>query len=182
MRKIETLMNDAIKNGDDWSLDNTRVEHIGDAAYVYLHGNLISKVGDEFIELFDGGWQSNTTKSRLNAILSEYGMEGERVFQRNYQWFVNYNGSPIPFFSGMRMNWKSSALWSYSAVDCPIIVITTHSTMTRSTALGMLNVGNNGNEILAILDVIVADIESEQTINDIADMLFNMERTLKGYW
>ena len=44
--------------------------------------------------------------------------------------------------------------------------------MSRSTALGMLNVGNNGNEILAILDVIVADIESEQTINDIADLLF----------
>ena len=45
--------------------------------------------------------------------------------------------------------------------------------MTRSTALGLLNVGNNGNEILAILDVIVADIESDQTINDIADLLFD---------
>ena len=45
--------------------------------------------------------------------------------------------------------------------------------MSRSTALGMLNVGNNGNEILAILDVIVADIESDQTINDIADLLFD---------
>ena len=45
--------------------------------------------------------------------------------------------------------------------------------MTRSTALGMLNVGNNGNEILAILDVIVADIESEQTINEIADLVFD---------
>ena len=44
--------------------------------------------------------------------------------------------------------------------------------MTRSTALGLLNVGNNGNEILAILDVIVADIESEQTINEIADLVF----------
>ena len=44
--------------------------------------------------------------------------------------------------------------------------------MTRSTALGLLNVGNNGNEILAILDVIVADFESEQTINDIADLVF----------
>ena len=44
--------------------------------------------------------------------------------------------------------------------------------MTRSTALGMLNVGNNGNEILAILDVIVADYESEQTINEIADLVF----------
>ena len=103
MSKIETLMNEAIENGDDWSLDNTRVEHIGDAAYVYLHDNLISKVGDEFIELFDGGWKSKTTKSRLNAILSAHGLPGERVFQRNRQWFVNYNGSPIPFFSGMIM-------------------------------------------------------------------------------
>jgi hypothetical protein len=45
--------------------------------------------------------------------------------------------------------------------------------MTRSTALGMLKVGNTGEEILQILDVIVADIESEQTINDIADLLFD---------
>ena len=44
--------------------------------------------------------------------------------------------------------------------------------MTRSTALGMLNVGNNGEEILQILDVIVADIESDQTINEIADLVF----------
>tara|TARA_Y200000002_G_scaffold160088_1_gene132257 strand:- start:43 stop:180 length:138 start_codon:yes stop_codon:yes gene_type:complete len=45
--------------------------------------------------------------------------------------------------------------------------------MSRSTALGMLNVGNNGNEILAILDVIVADYESDQTINEIADLVFS---------
>ena len=45
--------------------------------------------------------------------------------------------------------------------------------MTRSTALGMLKVGNNGEEILQILDVIVADFESDQTINEIADLLFS---------
>ena len=44
--------------------------------------------------------------------------------------------------------------------------------MTRSTALGMLKVGSSGEEILQILDVIVADIESEKTINEIADLLF----------
>ena len=44
--------------------------------------------------------------------------------------------------------------------------------MTRSTALGMLRVGNTGEEILQILDVIVADIESEKTVNEIADLLF----------
>jgi hypothetical protein len=27
------------------------------------------------------------------------------VFAKNFQWFVNYNGSPIPFFSGMRLAW-----------------------------------------------------------------------------
>ena len=40
--------------------------------------------------------------------------------------------------------------------------------MTRSTALVMLKVGNTGNEILQILDVIVEDIEQEN-INDVAE-------------
>ena len=44
--------------------------------------------------------------------------------------------------------------------------------MTRSTALGMLRVGNTGEEILSILDVIVADTEYDETINEIADLLF----------
>jgi len=39
--------------------------------------------------------------------------------------------------------------------------------MTRSTALGMLKVGNNGNEILQILDVIEADVIAEN-IDDCA--------------
>jgi len=45
--------------------------------------------------------------------------------------------------------------------------------MTRSTALGMLRVGNTGEEILSILDVIVADVESDETINEIASLLFD---------
>ena len=44
--------------------------------------------------------------------------------------------------------------------------------MTRSIALGMLRQGNTGSEILQILNVIVEDIQSEQTINEIADLLF----------
>ena len=40
--------------------------------------------------------------------------------------------------------------------------------MTRSTALGMLKVGNTGNEILQILDIIVEDIVQEN-INDVAE-------------
>ena len=40
--------------------------------------------------------------------------------------------------------------------------------MTLSTALGMLKVGNTGNEILQILDIIVEDIVQEN-INDVAE-------------
>ena len=44
--------------------------------------------------------------------------------------------------------------------------------MSKETAIGMLRVGNTGDEILQILDVIVADVDSEKTINEIADLLF----------
>ena len=104
MRKIEKLMNDAITASKDWKQDNTEVVTCSHVSDVYLHNNLIARIGETWIELFDGGYQSNTTKSRLNALLSVFGMEGEYVFQKNFQWFINYQGAPIPFFSGMRLN------------------------------------------------------------------------------
>ena len=106
MRKIESLMNAAIKEGKDFKMDNTEVLYFSghDKSQVYLYGNLIAEVGPTYIELFDGGHQTATTKSRLNAILSAHGLPGEYVFQKNYDWFVQYNDSPLPFFSGMRLN------------------------------------------------------------------------------
>lgn len=107
MRKIERLMNAAITSGTDWKLDNTMVTHQDGVAFVFLHGNNIAQIGDNFIRMFDGGWQSNTTKSRLNAILSVHGEPGDRVFQKKFDWFVQMNTaqglSVIPFFSSMRL-------------------------------------------------------------------------------
>ncbi len=104
MRKIERLMNAAIKAGKDFKLDNTQVVACSNVSDVFLHGNLIARIGETWIELFDGGWQSNTTKSRLNAILAAHGCPGERVFQQKGQWFITINGAKVPFFSGMRLN------------------------------------------------------------------------------
>ena len=106
MRKIERQMNAAIKAGKDWKLDNTEVLYFSghDKSQVYLHGNLIAEVGPTYVQLFDGGWQSNTTKSRLNAILREHGIPGECVFQKNFNWFVSQEGGAVPFFSGIRLN------------------------------------------------------------------------------
>ena len=90
MRKIERLMNQAITDGRDWSLDNTSVRYDKDAneSRVYLHGNHIATVGNDFVQLFDGGWQTVTTKSRLNAICSAHAVDGEGVFQKQHAWYV----------------------------------------------------------------------------------------------
>jgi hypothetical protein len=103
MRKIEALMNDAISASIDWKLDNTEVICCSNVSDVFLYGNLVARIGETWIELFDGNHQTATTKSRLNAILSKHGMAGECVFQKKGQWFVNYDGAVIPFFSGMRL-------------------------------------------------------------------------------
>jgi len=104
MRLIERQMNAAITAGKDWQKDNTKVVTIDGVSEVFLHGNKIAEIGECFVTLFDGGWQSNTTKSRLNAILAEHGIPGERVFQKKFEWFVSQEGGAIPFFSGMRLN------------------------------------------------------------------------------
>ena len=109
MRKIEQQMNNAIQNNLDWQSGNTSV-HFNEedsVSVVRLHGNKIAELGDTFIRLFDGGWQTNTIKSRLNAILFEHGDVGDRVFQKNFDWFVSMNTrqgiTTVPFFNSMRL-------------------------------------------------------------------------------
>ena len=109
MRKIEQQMNTAISESKDWKSANTCVtfDPLEEVSIVHLHGNKIAEIGEGFIKLFDGGWQSNTTKSRLNAILSEHGIAGEGVFQKNFEWFIRlWNGTEFvttEFRSGMRL-------------------------------------------------------------------------------
>ena len=90
MRKIEQQMNDAITNNKSWQSANTSVVcDDNGVSHVYLHGNKIAEVGDDYVQIFDGGWQSNTTKSRLNAILKEHAIDGECVYQKNFKWYVD---------------------------------------------------------------------------------------------
>jgi hypothetical protein len=107
MRKIEAQMNEAITNGTDFRSANTNVVQADGIAVVLLHGNKIAEVGDNFIRLFDGDHQTVTTKSRLNAILSCHGEQGDRVFQKKGEWLLTMNTvqglTTIPFFSSMKL-------------------------------------------------------------------------------
>ena len=104
MRKIEQQMNRAIVNRNNWSNSNTFVEYnsFTDCSTIVLHRTAIAVYdhNTQALKLNTGGWYSVTTKSRLNAILSEL-ITGARVFQRDFNWFLNYNNVTHDFNDGM---------------------------------------------------------------------------------
>ena len=103
MRKIEIQMNSALANSKSWQSGNTSVHfnEENNTSVVRLHGNKIAVLGEDFLEIFDGGWQTTTTKSRLNAIINEFcnGVT-DGVFQKNYQWFIMDNKVVRDFTNG----------------------------------------------------------------------------------
>ena len=108
MRKIEQAMNTAIANSTNWTSGNTTV-HFNEEeniSVVRLHGNKIAEIGEDFLRVFDGGWQTNTTKSRLNAIINRFcnGVT-DGVFQKNYEWFVRDNNVTHDFVNGYTFAW-----------------------------------------------------------------------------
>ena len=104
MRKIEKMMNMAITHKTDWSSSNTRVEYNNstNCSSIYLHGHQIAAVDHNLkaVKLSSCGYETRTTKSRLNAILEEV-KYGCRVFQKNFNWFVSYNNQTASFWDGM---------------------------------------------------------------------------------
>ena len=89
MRKIEQQMCEAIQSNLDWKSGNTQVITIEGVSFVYLHGNQIATINDDSMTIYDGGYQSTTTKSRLNALCNYFCMDGECVYQKNFKWYVD---------------------------------------------------------------------------------------------
>ena len=104
MRKIERQMNFAISNKGNWAGSNTTVSYNENTncSSVYLHGHQIATFDHNLkaVKLSSCGYTTNTTKSRLNAILDEV-KYGCRVFQKNWNWFVSYNNQTQDFMDGM---------------------------------------------------------------------------------
>ena len=89
MRKIESQMVAAINANKNWCSGNTMVKtDDANISRVFLHGNHIATIDDDSMMIMDGGWQSNTTKSRLNALCDAFCIAGERVFQKDFTWYV----------------------------------------------------------------------------------------------
>ena len=104
MRKIEQQMNRAIANRTNWAGSNTTVTYNDstNCSSVFLHGHQIATVdhSTNAVKVSSCGWQTVTTKSRLNAILSEV-KYGCSVFQKQWNWYVSFRGQTQDFVDGM---------------------------------------------------------------------------------
>ena len=69
---------------------------------VIYHDTEVIKFNDETIVLDSGGWETFTTKVRMNQASNEYNL-GFQVYQRKFQWFVDFKGQTIPFDDGMML-------------------------------------------------------------------------------
>ena len=97
-------MNFALSNKNNWAGSNTTVTYNDstNCSSVYLHGHQIATLdhSTNALKLSSCGYETVTTKSRLNAILEEV-KYGCKVFQKQFGWFVSYNNQTQSFNDGM---------------------------------------------------------------------------------
>ena len=96
MRQIEQNLINPIRGKDKaWSKDNTTISYNENTETydVFLHGNKIASIDydDREVRLSSCGWRTNTTKSRLNAILTALRADGY-VRQTQRRWQICSNG------------------------------------------------------------------------------------------
>ena len=112
MRKIEREMIQAIIDRRSYNKANTSVSLYTSATQmgcgldtdsasemrVHLHGNHIASYTDDGrLYINHQGWITNTTKSRLNALITFVlgGLYG--IYQKNYQWYYRIpDGDDMP--------------------------------------------------------------------------------------
>ena len=63
---------------------------------VVYHQTVVVAFNYQEIILNTGGWRTVTTKARMNQTSNQFNLR-YRVFQKDFDWFVEYKDTVIPF-------------------------------------------------------------------------------------
>ena len=88
MRKITTQAVQAFEEARPFKSGNTKVEVLPNCTILKLHNNAIAyryNDPERTLSITNCGWQSDTTKERLNAL------DGVRISQSKGKWYLNGN-------------------------------------------------------------------------------------------
>ena len=72
---------------------------------VRYHATQVVKFNDHEIVLNSDGWQTHTTKNRMNQASNQFNL-GFIVRQKDYNWHVYWDGQWRPFFDGIVLKRK----------------------------------------------------------------------------
>jgi hypothetical protein len=87
MRKITNEAVSAFLDRKPFKKSNMKVQlDFGGVWKLKLHGNTIASIDEmNMLSISNAGWESNTTKERLN------GLPNVRINQKKFQWYLNGN-------------------------------------------------------------------------------------------
>ena len=97
----------------------TEIEN-GQAVYkVVYHQTIIYKLVDNVQIVNSGGYETATTKQRMNAELKNC-----FVYQKDYVWYVQQsNGESVEFFDGMKINMLGMAITRPATMESFITIL-----------------------------------------------------------
>jgi hypothetical protein len=97
MQKITKLMRDAFMSNTNFKSDNTEVRVTIESTSIYLFGNRIAyRNNDENMYITTCGWNTRTTKERLNALPNVH------ITQLKGMWYLNgekWNGESTSVYA-----------------------------------------------------------------------------------
>tara|TARA_R110000787_G_scaffold261168_1_gene366477 strand:+ start:184 stop:495 length:312 start_codon:yes stop_codon:yes gene_type:complete len=88
MKKITQESVAAFEAGNNFRKGNTEVENVDGEVRLRLHGHTIAKSNAQGLFVSNAGWETKTTKERLNGI------QGVSIRQSDFVWYLN--GEEMP--------------------------------------------------------------------------------------
>lgn len=99
MRKVTKRIVNAFANNRSLTVGNSKT----DGKSIWLHGNkIVTKGVDGDIYVNNCGWDTATTKERLNGLIDRYGGK-HRIYQKNYVWYWG-DGKEFPYNAWVKIN------------------------------------------------------------------------------
>lgn len=74
----------------------TKVYLENECVVVQYHDTQVVRFNDDTIWLDNGGWETHTTKQRMNQAALEFDLNFY-VFQSKFVWYVSFDNKVIPF-------------------------------------------------------------------------------------
>lgn len=95
MRSVEERMVAAILDNKSLKLGTTKVVRENNCSKVYFYGSNIAIINEKTVLINNCGCLTQTTKSRINAILSKF--TDRQIYQKNHAWYLS--GEPLDGFN-----------------------------------------------------------------------------------